>query len=257
MMAISAVDNALWDLRGRYYQTPVYRLLGGPSRTQVEAYGSCLGFSVQPEAAAVRARQLKDQGFRYQKWFLAYGPGDGAEGQAKNIELVRILREAVGSQVELMFDAFMGWDLPYALRWAKAAEPYHPFWIEETFAPDRMDSFLRLSQGTTIPVATGEHFYSRWEVQPFLAASAIQVVQADPEWCGGVSELAALHTVASQSPAVCPLVEYLLRWMPHKTHFEKDPPATRNGTMTLPQRPGFGILLDEAKIEEQTVLNKV
>src|SRR5215831_2257124 len=80
LMAISAVDNTLWDLRGRYFKTPVYRLLGGPSRTSVEAYGSCLGYSLEPDRAQSRAAAVKEQGFGYQKWFLAYGPGDGYEG---------------------------------------------------------------------------------------------------------------------------------------------------------------------------------
>ena len=101
LMAISAVDNTLWDLRGRYYEAPVYQLLGGPTRSPVEAYVSCLGFSLEPESVRTRAVQFKDDGFRYQKWFLAYGPGDGPEGLKKNVELVRTLREAVGDEVEL------------------------------------------------------------------------------------------------------------------------------------------------------------
>ena len=80
LMAISAVDHALWDIRGRFFNTPVYRLLGGPTRQSVEAYASCLGYSLEPDKAQQRAAQLKSEGYRYQKWFLAYGPGDGPEG---------------------------------------------------------------------------------------------------------------------------------------------------------------------------------
>src|ERR1700735_887118 len=75
MMAISAVDNTLWDIRGRYYGVPVYRLLGGPTRSSVEMYASCLGFSLQPEAVRTRALANKADGVRYQKWFIGYGPG--------------------------------------------------------------------------------------------------------------------------------------------------------------------------------------
>src|SRR5580658_10445975 len=85
LMAISAVDNALWDLRGRYFHTPVYRLLGGPTRAAIEAYASCLGYSLEPEKAQARAAQIKSEGYRYQKWFLANGPGDGPEGLRKNV----------------------------------------------------------------------------------------------------------------------------------------------------------------------------
>ncbi|MFX0146077.1 MAG: mandelate racemase, partial [Candidatus Hodarchaeota archaeon] len=95
MMGISAVDNALWDMRGRYFNAPVYRLLGGPTRPEVEAYGSCNGFSLEPEAVRTRSVEVQKAGFRYQKWFFAYGPGDGMEGLRKNLELVRNLREAL------------------------------------------------------------------------------------------------------------------------------------------------------------------
>ena len=276
MMALSAVDNALWDLRGKHFGAPVHQLLGGPTRTEVKVYGSCLGYTIEKGKAGPRAMQLYEQGFIHQKWFLAYGPGHGNEGLMKNIELVEELRNALGYNAEIMFDAFMGWDLPFAQAWCKGVEQYRPYWIEEAFAPNRLESFALLSQSTSIPVATGEHFYNRWEVLDFLKARAIQIVQADPEWCGGVSELvkichlasafgakvfphghnihAALHVVASQSPEVCPLVEYLINHVGYKLHFQKDPLLTSNGILPLPQRPGFGIDLDEDRIERQEVL---
>lgn len=120
---------------------------------------------------------------------------------------------------------------------------------------------------------------SGWGLQvlDFLKAGAIQVVQAETERCGGVSELvkichlassfgakvfphghnihAALHVVASQSPEVCPLVEYLINHVGYKLHFQKDPLLTDNGVLPLPQKPGFGIELDESKIEKQEILN--
>ena len=191
------MDNTLWDLRGRYYNAPVYRLLGGPTRASVEAYVSCLGFSVEPEPARAKAIEFKNQGFRCQKWFMAYGPGDGPAGLAKNVELVRVLREAVGEEVDLMFDAFSGWDFNYALAWAKQVERYRPRWIEEAFQADKIESFAQLRRATSIPVASGEHIYNRWEVQDYLKAGALNVVQADPEWCGGISELVKICTVAS------------------------------------------------------------
>ena len=78
MMAISYMDNALWDLRGRHFGAPVFRLLGGPTQLPVRVYGSCLGFSIDPPLAGKRAAQLKKDGFIHQKWFLGFGPGDGA-----------------------------------------------------------------------------------------------------------------------------------------------------------------------------------
>lgn len=278
MMGISAVDNALWDLRGRYFNAPVYRLLGGPTRAAVQAYGSCLGHSVEPEPARRRSVEFKKQGFIHQKWFLAYGPGSGAEGMKKNVELVRNLREALGDDVEIMFDAFMGWDLNYAIAWAKQVEQWQPQWIEEAFHADKIDSFVQLRRATSIPVASGEHIYNRWETHDYLKAGALNVVQTDPEWCGGVSELvkicalasahdvrvvphghslhAALHVVASQSPMTCPLVEYLITKMWDYYVFEKHQLKPENGKIELPERPGFGIELDESKIEKQAAVDR-
>ena len=276
LMAISAVDNTLWDLRGRFFNVPVYRLLGGPTRPAVEAYASCLGYSLEPEAMHKRAQQFKAGGFRYEKWFMAYGPGDGPEGLRKNVDMVRTLRDAVGDDVELMFDAYSGWDLNYALEWAKQVEKYRPRWIEEAFHPEKIDSFAALRRAISFPVASGEHFYGRWEVEHYLEASALNVVQADPEWCGGISELvkictvsslhdveviphghsihAALHVIASQSPMTCPLAEYLVLKMSSYYHFEKNPPRIERAKIALPAKPGFGIELDPAKVERTSEL---
>jgi len=272
LMGLSAVDNALWDLRGRLLGLPVYRLLGG-ERDKVRAYASCLGFSQEPEALQSKARALKNEGYRHQKWFVRdRGPKFGPEGVHQDAEVVRLLREAVGDDVDLMFDAYWTWDLQYALAWTRRVERYNPRWIEEPFQSANLDAFIELSRETSIPVATGEHFYGRWDVHKFLKNDAIMVVQADPEWCGGVSELvkictlasvhgvnviphghsihAAMHVVASQPIEICPLVEYLIQKMSTYYDLEKDPPRPVNGMLELPDRPGFGIELDESKIDD-------
>jgi L-rhamnonate dehydratase len=276
MMGISAVDNTLWDIRGKYYGVPVYRLLGGPTRSSVEMYCSNLGFSLEPEAVRSRALQNKRDGFRYQKWFIAYGPGSGPEGMRKNVELVRILRETVGDDTELMFDSFSGWDQDYALEWAHQVEQYRPHWMEESTHPEKIESFAAMRRSTTIPIASGEHFYGRWEVERYLQAGALSVVQADPEWCGGTSELlrigtvaslhdvpviphghslrAAIHVIASQSPMTFPMGEYLIIKMRHYYHFESNPLVVERAHIALPTGPGFNVQLDPAKIESQTVL---
>jgi L-rhamnonate dehydratase len=277
IMAISAVDNTLWDLRGRHFNVPVYRLLGGPTRQSIEVYASCLGYSLEPEKVKKRCLAFKEEGFRYQKWFLGYGPGSGPEGLEKNVELVRILRETLGDSTELMFDAFSGWDLTYALEWAKRVEQYHPFWMEEAAHPEKIESFATLRRSTSVPVASGEHFYGRWEVERYLEANAVSIVQADPEWCGGISELvkicsvaslhdarviphghslhAAIHVIASQSPMICPLAEFLVLKMASYYHFEKHPPMPVKAHIALPELPGFGIEFDPFKVERQTLLH--
>lgn len=279
MMGISYIDNALWDLRARYFGVPVYRLLGGPTQHPVRVYGSCLGFSIEPDVAAKRAAQLKAEGYVHQKWFLGYGPGDGAHGMNMNVELVRALRAAVGEDVALLFDAYQGWDLQYSLEWCRRVEQYHPYFLEEAVLVADLESFARLAKSTSIPIATGEHFYNRWEIEQFLKADALQYIQADPEWCGGVSETikicalasvhgvkfiphchnvhAALHIVASQSPSVCPMGEYLINYVPEKLFFMKNAFAPKNGLVTLPDSPGFGIELDDTKIEQREVLTSI
>jgi L-alanine-DL-glutamate epimerase-like enolase superfamily enzyme len=275
LLAISAIDNAVWDLRGRYFSTPVYRLLGGPTRSHAEAYCSTLGYSLQPDSIRRKAAEFKKMGFRNQKWFFGYGPGDGLAGMQKNVDLVRTLREAAGYDVDFMFDAFMGWNLDYAINWCRQVEQFRPRWIEEAFHADKIESFAQLRRTTSIPVASGEHFYGRWQAHDYLRAGAVSVVQADPEWCGGVSELvkichiasvydaqviphghclhAALHVVASQSPMTCPLVEYLYSKMQSYYHFEKSAPVPVNGRIALPERPGFGIEFEPARVLKQTV----
>ena len=277
MMAISAVDNALWDLRGRYFKTPVYRLLGGPSRKSVEVYGSCLGSSLEPAKLAARSKELFAQGFRNQKWFLADGPGRGAEGFARNVKVMQILRESLGAGAGIMFDVFNGWDLPYALQWCKEVESLRPRWLEEPFSSEKVDSYARLSASTSVPIATGEHFYGRWEVHRFLKADAIRVVQADPEWCGGVSELkkictlgsvydvpviphghnlhAALHVVASEPPTTCPLSEFLVLKMASYYHFDRNSLIPVDGRIELSERPFFGMEVAKEKVEKEKILS--
>ena len=275
MMAISAADNALWDLRGRLLGLPVFRLLGG-SRARVPVYASCLGFSLEPGRAEAKARALQAEGWRAQKWFLAHGPAEGREGLVKNVDLVRRLRETVGETIDLMFDAFMGWDLPYALAWAKEAEPFRPRWIEEAFPPDNLESFAALREATSIPVASGEHFYGRWEVERYLAgarpprrAGRPRVVRRrerarqdrDPRLGARRARRPprprpprGAARVASQSPATCPMGEYLLVKMVLPTHpwyfchFEKEPLRIERGEVAAHRaarlrhraRPGEG-----------------
>ena len=277
LMALSAVDNTLWDLRGKFYGVPVWRLLGGPSRDKVEMYASALSFSLEPEAVRTRCLELKNEGFRYQKWFMGYGPGSGPDGMRKNVELVKILRETLGDDTELMFDAYSGWDQDYALEWARQVEQYLPHWMEEVTHPEKLDSFAAIRRSTSIPLASGEHFYGRWEVERYLEARTLSVVQADPEWCGGVSELvkigtvaslhdvqvvphghslrAAIHTIFSQSPMTFPMGEYLVVKMMHYHHFEKNPPIVEHAHIALPTGPGFDIQLDPARIDSQRELN--
>jgi L-rhamnonate dehydratase len=272
MMAISAVDCALWDLRGKLLNLPVYRLLGGPTRERVECYASMLGNSLDPGLVRERAQEIVARGFKAQKWFFRYGPSAGLEGMERNVALVRTLREAVGPEHEIMFDCWMGWDATYTIRLLERIAEYRPRWIEEPVPPDRIADFVTIRRASRVPIATGEHEYTRWGFLQLLQADALDVIQADPDWCGGISELvkicalasafgrpvvphghsvfAALHVVASQPPGTCPMVEFLLRSQPYSQHFHRRYLEPTDGTLSLPTAPGLGIEVDEAKVEE-------
>lgn len=271
MTAVSAIDCALWDLKGKAWGQPVYRLLGGPTRPAVPAYASMLGFSTEPQAAAELARSYQEQGYTAQKWFFRHGPGDGAAGMERNLALATALREALGPRYPLMFDAFMGWDLPYALEMVRALAPLSPRWMEEPVPPERVGALRQIRQAAGVPIATGEHVYTRWQVRELLVGEAVDVVQADPDWTGGISELVkicalssafelpviahghsllpALHVAAAQSPQTVPMVEYLVRYQEHKQFFHAPIYRPVRGSIALPDLPGLGIVLDEAKIE--------
>ena len=272
----SAIDIALWDLKGKAWGQPVYRLLGGPTRPALPAYASMLGFSTAPEEAAKLAAEYKAKGYAAQKWFFRYGPGDGAAGMAKNLAMAEAVREAVGPLYDLMFDAFWGWDLAYATQMVQELAYLSPRWLEEPIPPERVGGFVQLRAASTVPIATGEHVYTRWQVKELLAAGAVDVLQNDPDWTGGISEqmkvcalasayevpviahghslLPALHVAGAQSPATVPYVEFLLRYQEVKQFFQTVIYRPEKGAVTLPTLPGLGMVLDEGKIEKREVL---
>ncbi len=275
MLAISAVDCALWDLRGKWLGQPVHRLLGGPTRPAVPAYASMLGFAVRdPARVRDRAQQYQQLGFTAQKWFFRHGPMSGHEGLAKNVELVRTVREAVGDDYDLMFDCWQSMDVTYVEALAERIAPYRPRWLEECVMPDRVDSYRRLRDRIGIPLAGAEHEYTRWGFKRFIDAGALDVLQPDIYWCGGLSEtlkIAAYATAndliviphghsggatiafsVTQSPIHTPYQEYLVKWNSIHQYFLRDPVDPVDGMIAAPDKVGLGTDLDEGKIETDT-----
>ena len=272
MLAISAVDCALWDLRGRWLGQPVYRLLGGPTRAAVPAYASMLGFAVlDPGRVRERAQEYKALGYTAQKWFFRHGPMSGRDGLHKNVELVRTLREALGEDYDLMFDCWQAMDVGYVVDLAGRIAEYRPRWLEECVMPDRIDSYARLKARIGIPLAGAEHEYTRWGFKRFIDADALDVLQPDIYWCGGLSETlkiaalatahdlaviphghssnATIHFSVTQSPIHTPCQEYLVKWNAIHQHFLRDPVNPVDGLIHVPAEPGFGMELDAAKME--------
>ncbi len=273
--AISFVDCALWDLKGKALNQPVYKLLGGATVNKIPAYASMLGYNVlDMNLVTKRALAYKSKGFTAQKWFFRYGPAKGIEGLKKNIELVKTLRETLGDDYDLMFDCWQSMDVPYILSLAEAIKKYNPKWLEECAMPDRIESYVRIKNKINIPLAGAEHHYTRWGMNQFISQGALDIIQADPHWCGGISEMmkisalcsthdliliphagamhSGVHFSFSQSPAHTPLIEYLVKWMPIMQFFVKEPVAPNQGFINVPEKSiGLGVEIDSTKIISQ------
>jgi L-alanine-DL-glutamate epimerase-like enolase superfamily enzyme len=277
MFAISVIDSAIWDLKGRWANAPVYKLLGGPIRREVPAYASALGFSIEPERAHERAKMFVEQGYKATKWFPRNGPTDGHDGIRANIELVKALREAVGPDTEIMIDAWMSWDVPYTISMAEQLLEYRPYWIEEPVMPDQIDAYAQIRAQSPVRTAGGEHEYTRWGINQLLQAEALDFVQADTYWAGGITEMqkiftlgsvhalpviphghsipANLHLSVSQPVTLVPWIEYLVKWNEIHQHFLQFPVKPVNGMITVNDEPGLGMDLDPAKIESEKYLD--
>ncbi|MBD9626988.1 mandelate racemase/muconate lactonizing protein [Ensifer sp. ENS06] len=276
MLAISAIDCALWDLKGKVVGQPLYRLLGGPTRREMAAYVSALAYPVDPQSVTAQARSFVDQGYCGQKWFFRHGPGEGKVGFAKNLALVEAARAGAGEDCALMFDAWNSWDVPYTLDFAAAAARWNPAWIEEPVLPDMIDQMAEITRRSPVRIAGGEHEYTRWGFLDLLQRQALNIVQADPMWCGGITEMISIcalasaygktviphgesiavcaHIVASQPPDLCPLVENLEKFNVGWQHFLIDPVKPVSGKIKLDDRHGLGLVIDESKVRRQTLL---
>ncbi len=156
MVAISAVDIAIWDLLGKATRQPVFKLLGGRTKRAIPVYASRL-YSQPLEQLAAEAASYKTQGYRAMKLRFGWGPLDGAAGMQRNVELVRTVREVIGYELDLMADAYMGWTLDYARRMLPLLEPFQLRWLEEPVIPDDLAGYAALRAAGRIPIAGGEH----------------------------------------------------------------------------------------------------
>ena len=277
MMAISAVDLALWDLKGKLLGAPVYQLLGGPSRDSIRAYASMLGHSIAPDRVSARCREIVAHGYGATKWFFRHDPTEGEEGVRKNLELIRTVREAVGPDVEIMFDAWNSWTVPYTLRMAELAGEYRPWWFEEPVMPDMIPQYAEIRRRvSTVAISGGEHEYTRWGIKTLLDAEAVDILQPDPMWAGGLTEMvkicalassygipviphhggiASTHLIASQALTTCPIQEWLIQHGARGQALLKPKTEPEDGFIQLPEGPGLGVELDEDAVESQEELS--
>lgn len=203
MVAISAVDIALWDLMGKSAKQPVYRLLGGRTKKKIPIYASRL-YSLPLNELRVEAQRYKDQGYKAMKLRFGWGPVDGAAGMQRNIELLRTVREVVGDGIDLMADAYMGWTLDYAKRMLPLLEPFHLRWLEEPVIPDDTRGYKELKSYGRVPIAGGEHEFTVFGFRELLEANALDYIQFDTNRVGGLSQARKISALAEsfQVPVV-------------------------------------------------------
>jgi galactonate dehydratase len=252
---LSGIDMALWDITGRLWGVPVYRLLGGPVRDKVRMY---------PTAKATKLGTGGPHPF-------SGNPSD-IMGLVKNIENTR---KRMGPDGTIMFDAHCAVPPPMLIQLASAIEPYDILWLEEPAVPGNIEVFKRLKQQIRIPIATGERDRTIWEVIAYLQNGVIDILQPDVGHTGGISQMrkiaalceayhvplaphntcselgltASLHAVLA-TPLFLIQEGYLDGHIMPPGVANKNWDVDKDGYASLPQGPGLGVEMDEKKMEE-------
>ena len=281
MSAISALDIALWDIKGKALGVPVYELLGGPTRDKVRVYASPMTKVQEPKALAESYVQLKEMGFTAAKIFVN-GPisskKDGRDeffsGRIEDeLEKVRLCREAVGYEFDFVLEVHRGMTLPEAVTFGRAVEKYRPMVLEDSVPPDNMDTMAQVAAKVGVPIASGERFINLREFQILLSRQAVQYVRPDVCAVGGITtskkicSLAEAHDVlviphnplgpvsTAACLQICASIPNLgIQELPGfclngaEDAMVKTPLSFENGCMLVPDGPGIGIeLADNAE----------
>ncbi|TDN70828.1 mandelate racemase/muconate lactonizing enzyme family protein [Paraburkholderia sp. BL10I2N1] len=267
MRALSILDIALWDRNARAAGLPLSRYLGGTSAATVPAYASG-GYYLEgktPEHLGEEMAGYVALGFRAVK--MKVGRLDPRSEEAR----IRAARQAIGDDVLLMLDANNAWsDVPTALEYLRRYEPFNPYWIEEPFSPDDIESHAQLSRRTPVTVATGEIEAGRWRHQELLDKRAAMILQSDAAVCGGISEWRRIAaSAAAVGVTMCPhwfhdLHVHLVASTTNARYVEFFPDdqvlnfrrlvdtqlSFADGMLIVPTRPGLGFDFDEAALNE-------
>lgn len=269
--ALSAVDMALWDIRGKHFGAPVHQLMGGPVRDRVRAYAT--GLYRRSDDRAENHAMLRDEALDYLDAGMTAMKTKLGFGFADDMALVEMLRETIGPDCELYVDANHGCDVVQAKKLALAMEPFDIGWFEEPVAPENLEGYAEVRASTTIPIAGGETCYTRHDFRQVIAAGAMDILQPDTGMCGGLTEAkriadyawahgvrvnphtwgtgiglaAALHyhavlpTTAPGFGAHQPLLEYDSTPHPFRQDLLADPIRVEDGIAYVPDGPGLGI----------------
>ena len=273
-VALSAIEIACWDIKGKELGVPCYELFGGPVRKTIPAYGNYwfmktkMGKTSVGEYAESAARAVEN-GFKALKWspFGYAAHSMTPEQEHVTIECVRQVREAVGPDIWLMVDAHGRFDLPQARRLAQRFEEYDLYFFEEPLPPENIDAFVELKRSTSTPIATGERYVARHQFRDLLENYACDYIQPDAIYTGGMNELRKIAmmaetyycpviphncngpvcTAATIHAAACMpnfrIMEYIP--VPERANILVEPLEFNNGAFELPTKPGLGIELNK------------
>lgn len=278
MSAIAGVNQALWDIKGKFHGVPIYELLGGKVRDRVQVYAGISGD--RPEDVAAQAQQRKNEGLNAVKMGAVETVHymDTFQHIDDAVARVAAVRAQVGNNFSIAVDFHGKVHKPMAKMLIRELEPYHLMFVEEPILPMHNESLLDLKRSTSIPIATGERMYSRWDFKAILAEGSVDIIQPDVSHAGGISEVLRIAAMAEAYDVAlaphCPLgpialasciqvdaVAYnaLIQEQSLGIHYNTsadlldylaDPAVFRyeDGYVNLPTAPGLGIELDEEKI---------
>ncbi len=267
--AMSGIDMALWDIKGKALGLPIWKLLGGGFHSRVRAYASSL-FGATPHETGERGKRFIDQGFTAVK----FGWEPMGQDEATDVALVREARRGIGEEADLMIDAGLCYDAKTALQRARRFEEFNVFWLEEPLMPDNYEGYRRLSESTSLRIAAGEEESERQSFIHLMDRGKIDVVQVDLTRCGGFTEgmkiaslaadrglpcvnhgfttyvnvAAALHFLASIPNSF--IMEFVVE---EETTLREEVTVQTiraiDGFVEVPREPGLGVDLNEEAIE--------
>lgn len=266
--AISGIDIALWDAKGKLLGQPVYNLLGGKTRERLRPY-----YTGNDPAA------LTDFGIRDMKITVPYGPAHGEEGMRKNEEIVSRAREAVGPAGFVALDIYMSWDVSYTLRMYDRLRQYQIAWLEEPVLPDNYEGYRQIRRAVNTMIAGGEHEYTLEGFRRLIEEGCVDIVQPDIYRAGGptaLKKVAALakahgvklvchgigsptyHFLISNGPEVTPFCEYIDIYRDTTMDWVlTDDPRPVNGWLPLQEVSGFGYNLNERVFCEKKAVTPI
>ncbi len=255
-LALSAIDIALWDIKGKVHNQPVATLAGG-HRNRIDTYASGALMRHFPlEHLEKAAALLKSRGFKQMKTQLAL-PGD--TNPVKEVEHIRRIREAVGYEIDLMCDINQRWDVRQAISIGRQVDQYRLFWLEDVTTADDYDGLARVADALDTPVAGGEYVYGIAPFRQMLEARSVDIVMIDVLRAGGITQWLKIAGMAEafNLPVVSHLAPEIhvhlvsaipngltVEYMPWSSGLWRDVPQPKDGQLTVPQRPGLGLEFD-------------